>query len=84
MNDLRRAAEMALKQLHRDDWYLGHRSKTRADAITALQQALDDQPPVKTYCGGVPNYCTPEVDNVNISDKRVHKIEKSVHEEKNS
>jgi hypothetical protein len=31
---------MALKQLQRDDVYLGHRSKTRADAITALRQAL--------------------------------------------
>jgi hypothetical protein len=40
MNDLRKAAEMALKQLQRDDVYLGHRSKTRADAITALRQAL--------------------------------------------
>ena len=40
MNDLRKAAEMALKQLQRDDVYLGHRSKTRADAIEALRQAL--------------------------------------------
>jgi hypothetical protein len=40
MNDLHKAAEMALKQLQRDDVYLGHRSKTRADAITALRQAL--------------------------------------------
>ena len=40
MNDLRKAAEMALKQLQRDDVYLGHRSKTRADAITALRKAL--------------------------------------------
>jgi len=43
MNDLRQAAEMALKQLQRDDVYLGHRSKTRADAIEALRQALDLQ-----------------------------------------
>ena len=43
MNDLRKAAEMALKQLQRDDVYLGHRSKTRADAIEALRQALDLQ-----------------------------------------
>jgi hypothetical protein len=40
MNDLRKAAEQALKQLQRDDVYLGHRSKTRADAIEALRQAL--------------------------------------------
>ena len=29
-------------------------------AIEALRQALD-KPPVKTYCGGKPNYCTTEV-----------------------
>ncbi len=40
MTDLRKAAEMALQQLQRDDVYLGHRSKTRADAIEALRQAL--------------------------------------------
>ena len=40
MSDLRKAAEMALRQLNRDDEYLGHRSKTRADAINALRQAL--------------------------------------------
>lgn len=40
MSDLRKAAEQALKQLQRDDVYLGHRSKTRADAIEALRQAL--------------------------------------------
>ena len=62
MNDLRKAAEMALKQLQRDDVYLGHRSKTRADAIIALRQALNDKPAVKSYCGGKPNYCTPQHD----------------------
>ena len=41
MSDLRKAAEMALRQLNRDDEYLGHRSKTRADAINALRQALN-------------------------------------------
>ena len=41
MTDLRKAAEMALRQLNRDDEYLGHRSKTRADAINALRQALN-------------------------------------------
>jgi hypothetical protein len=40
MSDLRKAAEIALKQLERDDVYLGHRSKPRADAIQALRQAL--------------------------------------------
>jgi hypothetical protein len=37
---LRKAAEMALRQLQKDDVYLGHRSKTRADAIEAIRQAL--------------------------------------------
>jgi hypothetical protein len=40
---------------------------------------MNEKPWVKTYAGGKPNYCTP-VDNLNINDKRVHKIEKSVHE----
>jgi hypothetical protein len=42
MSNLIQAAEMALKQLQRDDIYLGRRSKMRADAITALRQALAD------------------------------------------
>jgi hypothetical protein len=28
--------------------------------MSDLRQALDDKPPVKTYAGGKPNYCTPE------------------------
>ena len=64
MNDLRKAAEMALKQLQRDDVYLGHRSKTRADAITALSQALTPE-------------VTPEVDKaytkLDTSDRVLHK-----------
>lgn len=39
----------------------------------------DDKPAVKSYCGGKPNYCTP-VDNVNMSEERVHKSDKSMHE----
>jgi hypothetical protein len=156
MTDLRKAAEMALRQLQKDDVYLGHRSKTRADSIEALRQALanealergtkawadvpnasdwvdelrgNDKPPVKTYCGGRANYCTPEetpevtpevttevtgevpcktdpnaphgfarnashsadryvcecegwepVDNVYMSEERVHKTDKSIHD----
>ena len=34
------AMKQALMQLNRDDVYLGHRSKTRADAITVLRQAI--------------------------------------------
>jgi hypothetical protein len=84
MNDLRKAAEMALEALeaHAD---IGIKSDK---AVKALRQALDlqtaiekgtkawadvpnasqwvdklrgnDKPAVKSYCGGKPNYCTPE------------------------
>jgi len=43
---------------------------------------------VKSYCGGKPNYCTPEVtpdvDAVNISEKCVDETAKREHEEKNT
>ena len=62
-NSLRKAAEMALGVLLD--------SKTRADevaeAVKVIRQALDDKPPVKTYCGGVPNYCTHEETRDNSS-----------------
>ena len=99
MNDLRKAAEMALEALEalwdilddidtasdmakeNDAWYrkrVEALQKKRWDTMIttdgyklrggpvealrqALRQALDDKPPVKSYCGGVPNYCTPEV-----------------------
>ena len=35
------AMKQALMQLNRDDVYLGHRSKTRANAIAALKQAIE-------------------------------------------
>jgi hypothetical protein len=75
MNDLRQAAEMALKAL--EDIF--GKEKKDVGAINALRQALahealdrmvaenqrlglyDDGPAVKTYAGGKPNYCTPEV-----------------------
>ena len=39
------------------------------EAIRALKERLaqpeqDQKPPVKTYCGGKPNYCTPEQEPV--------------------
>ena len=39
------------------------------EAIRALKERLaqpeqDQKPPVKTYCGGKPNYCTPEQETV--------------------
>ncbi len=62
--------------------------------MTDLRKALaqTEKPPVKTYCGGKPNYCTPEVtpevtgdvDAVNISAERVDETAKREHEEKNT
>jgi len=48
-----------------------------------------EKPWVKTYCGGKPNYCTPEVtphvDAINISQERVDETAKREHEkEKNT
>lgn len=55
MTELRKAAEMALEALE-EQW-------EEHEAIDALRQALaqTEKPPVKSYCGGKPNYCTPEV-----------------------
>jgi cytochrome c-type biogenesis protein CcmH/NrfG len=96
MNDLRKAAEMALEALEtlwgilddidtasdmakeNDAWYRkrvealqkkrwdtmittdGH--KLKGGPVEALRQALaqEEQPWVKSYCGGKPNYTTPE------------------------
>ena len=55
MNDLRKAAEMALGALDSDN------PDIQLRAAIALRQALEDRPPVKSYAGGKPNYCTPEV-----------------------
>ena len=38
------------------------------------------KPPVKSYCGGKPNYCTPDVDAVNMSQERVDETAKREHE----
>jgi hypothetical protein len=62
MNDLRKAAEMALEFV---EWLCGddHSVKPKNNALKtreALRQALDDKPAVKSYAGGKPNYCTPE------------------------
>ena len=70
MTDLRKAAEMALEAL---EWNYGTDLENIENCmawlekmnatIPALRQALaqEEKPPVKTYCGGKPNYCTPEV-----------------------
>jgi hypothetical protein len=58
--------------------------------MTDLRKALEqeEKPPVKSYCGGKPNYCTPEVtpdvDAVNMSQERVDETAKHEHEEKNT
>ena len=57
MTDLRKAAEMALERLESHDYWMDE------EAIQALRQALDDKPPVKSYAGGKPNYCTEEKNN---------------------
>jgi hypothetical protein len=109
MTDLRRAAEMALQYFENAHGL----EEEEVEIKEALRQALDDKPWVKSYCGGKPNYCTPEVpcktdpraphgfdrnashsadryvcecegwepvDNVYMSEERVHKTDKSVHE----
>jgi hypothetical protein len=72
MNDLRKAAEMALEALEEytsvvqsgtdpNKWHeVVDGGAPARKAIQALRQALDDKPPVKSYAGGKPNYCTPE------------------------
>jgi hypothetical protein len=57
VDKLRQAAEMAL-QYFEDAYGL---EDTEVAIKEALRQALDDKPAVKTYAGGKPNYCTPEV-----------------------
>jgi hypothetical protein len=46
-----------------------------------LKEALtqEEKPPVKSYAGGKPNYCTP-VDTVNTSQERVDETAKGEHE----
>ena len=55
--------------------------------MTDLRKAVE-KPWVKTYCGGKPNYCTPEVtpdvDAVSTSQEPVDEPEKREHEEKNT
>jgi len=98
MADLRKAADLALQAL--DIWEDGLTDPCAnfgwrfacigKEAQEALRQALaqEEKPPVKSYCGGKPNYCTPEVtpdvDAVNISQERVDETAKREHEEKNN
>lgn len=84
MTDLRKAAEQALESLERLDKWLALRygnelTPPEREVVKALRQALQDKPPVKSYCGGKPNYCTP-VDAVNMSQERVDETAKGGHE----
>jgi len=76
MKDLRKAAEQAIEAIMHGG------VKEQAAAVYELRQALaqEEKPPVKSYCGGKPNYCTPEVtpdvDAVNMSQERVDETAK--------
>jgi hypothetical protein len=83
MSDLRKAAEMALEALETLD--CGDTYKTH-NAASALRQAL---PPVKTYSGGKPNYCTdPEREWVEITRGEISEIwgnsQQTIDEEKDA
>jgi len=50
--------------------------------LPAAIRARSEKPPVKSYCGGKPNYCTPDpnVDAVNMSQERIDETAKREHE----
>ena len=89
MTDLRKAAEDLLEgveaAIKAGDWKVDGACDPDL-AIVRLRQALaqEEKPPVKSYCGGKPNYCTPEVtpdvDAVNMSQERVDETAKREHE----
>ena len=81
MTDLRKAAERALEALEDYRFASAFERPLAQDAIDELRQALaqTEKPPVKSYCGGKPNYCTP-VDAVNMSQKPVDETVKREHE----
>jgi hypothetical protein len=65
MTDLRKAAAMALKYFE-DAYGL---EDDEIEIREALRKAL---PPVKTYSGGIPNYCTdPEREWVSLTDDEI-------------
>ena len=78
MKDLRKAAEQAIEAIMHGG------VKEQAAAVYELRQALaqEEKPPVKSYCGGKPNYCTPDphVDAVNMSQERVDETAKREHD----
>ena len=80
MTDLRKAAEMALERLESHDYWMDEEAinalrqalvHDALDRMVAENQRLglyDDKPPVKSYAGGKPNYCTPEVTQVGCAE----------------
>jgi len=50
------------------------------DFVFMVQKAEQEKPWVKSYGGGKPNYCTPDVDAVNMSQERVDETAKREHE----
>ena len=89
-NDLREAAEMALEALETldcGDTYKTHNAASALrkalahealDSMVAENQRLglyDDGPPVKTYSGGKPNYCTePEREWVGLTEEEFFEL----------
>jgi hypothetical protein len=78
MNDLRKAAEMALKYFE-DAHGLEDEEVAIKEALRqAIKQAEKQEPWVKTYCGGKPNYTAP-VHGSDILQERVDETAKGEH-----
>ena len=54
-------------------------SENLLDFVFMVQKAEQEKPWVKSYGGGKPNYCTPDVDAVNMSQERVDETAKGEH-----
>jgi len=54
-------------------------SEDLLDFVFMVQKAEQEKPWVKSYGGGKPNYCTPDVDAVNMSQERVDETAKGEH-----
>ena len=79
MTDLRKAAEMALKYFE-DAHGLEDAEVAIKEALRqAIKQAEKQEPWVKTYCGGKPNYTAP-VHGSDISQECVDETAKRKHE----
>jgi hypothetical protein len=85
MTDLRKAAELALDALEilsKNELPKKGAAKAELDevVIPTLRQALahEEKPLVKSYCGGKPNYCTPEVTPAVIGEAEIERLKKEV------